>query len=151
MLHNREVQMEVDEIKQQIRDIFDPLCQSIGLNGPIEVFPTHTEFLLGYTSDNIGVQVTVDLSSFFIFVLFFKPAKGTIPFGYQDETGKRQKIYLQEALTEMGIDCYKETKHLQSLGGDYQKCKIMADVLAKLIKTNWQKIYLQLPYLFVDA
>jgi|GEM_PF-4493556 len=129
--------MEIAEIKQQIRKVFDPLAIRLGLDGPIELSLSPTDAHLGYTSEAIGLEVVVDIGDFFIYALLFRPTGDGLPLGYNDETGKRQKLYIQQALKELSIDVSRETEGLQKLGGDYRNCQEMAEKLAHLVEHYW--------------
>lgn len=135
--------MEVKDIKQQIRDVFDPLANKLGLLGPNESKLSHTQFALAYSDERIGIELSIDLSDFFIYALLFIPREDEVPIGYQDSSGYRQKLYLQEALKELSIDCAQETKRLQGLGGNYKNCEEMALELSHLIDKHWTIVYSQ--------
>lgn len=129
--------MKVEEIKKQIRDIFNPLAAKIGLIGPDEYVLSNTQLSFAYSCDKIGLELSIDLSDFFIYALLYKPSHEGIPKGYFDKKGVRQKLYFQEALKEISIDCIQETKELQKLGGNYKNCAEMALKLSNLIGQHW--------------
>lgn len=132
--------MQTSELKENVRDAFDPIARTYGLSGPIETSLATTEFHLGYSNERLGFEITVDLSDFFIYVLIFKPVGNQAPIGYEDESGKRRKLYLQQALKELAIDASKETRALQKLGGDYRNCDKMLAILAPLLWQYWPQI-----------
>ena len=134
--------MEVSQIKQQIRKVFDPLASRLGLDGPIELSLTPTDVHLGYTNTSkaIGLEIEVELIDFFIYALIFRPIGDGLPIGYNDETGKRHKLYVQQALKELSIDVSQETRELQKLGGDYRNCQAMAEKLARLVEHYWPDV-----------
>ena len=134
--------MEIIDIKKQIRQVFDPLANRLSLRGPIEMSLGATDLHFGYLTEAIGVEITVDMSDFFVYALIFRPEENTIPIGYNDSNGVRQKLYLQQALKELGIDVNKETLALQRLGGDWRNCDRMIEILAKLVDENWTQISL---------
>lgn len=149
--------MENDDIIKLVRNIFNPLASRLGLQETSEITKhTTMELILRYLKNNIGVQITIDLSDFFIYVLLFKAEGNSIPIrylnnserGYFDNSGKRTAVYLQTALNELGIDCTKETKKIQELGGNYLNCFAMANILAQLLENNWLYIQSQLRKLF---
>ena len=94
-------------------------------------------------SKDIGLELNVDLADFFIYALLFRPAKGGIAVGYYDVSGRRQQIYVQEALSKMGIDVQDITKKLQQMGGDYRNCHDMLDLLKHMIESNWSTLVLK--------
>lgn len=133
--------MELEEIKQQIKDVFDPLSIRIGLFEIMDSALSYTQFSLFYFNDKIGIELSVDLIDFFIYALLFKPKEHKAPIGYQNKYGQRQKIYFQEALKKLSINCEKETKKLQRLGGNFKNCAEMALELSNLIDKYWPIIY----------
>ena len=132
--------MEISELKKQIREIFDPLAARLGLKGPVEFSLSSSDFHFGYSTEAIGVELTVDMSDFFIYALIYKPTGNCIPIGYNDQTGRRQKLYLQEALKDLSIQTNKETEALQKLAGDYLNCLKMTGILARLLEQNWPQL-----------
>jgi hypothetical protein len=132
--------MEITDIKQQVKEVFDPLAIRLGLNGPIELSLTPTNFHLGYTSHTIGLEIEVEMIDFFVYALLFRPNGNEIPLGYDDENGKRQKLYIQQALKELSIDVNRETHSIQKLGGDYRNCPQMAERLARLVGQYWPEL-----------
>jgi len=142
--------MEVDEIKLIIRSIFDPIARKIGLEGPYEEVHSNFSFSFGYFSNDVGIEVRVDMSDFFIYLLLFKTRQKKIPIGYKDHTGHRQKLYFQEALKELSLGGETETKELQRLGGDFRNCEKMASLLANLLKEKWSLVVSQKTKLFSD-
>ena len=134
--------MEVAQIKLLIRNIFDPLASRLGLDGPIELTLTPSDVHLGYTNlgKEIGLEITVEVIDFFIYALIFRPSGDGLPVGYSDENGKRQKLYIQQALKELSIDISQETRELQTLAGDYRNCQILAEKLAGLVEHYWSDI-----------
>jgi hypothetical protein len=129
--------MEVSEVRKMMRKVFDPLATRLNLDGPIELSLTPTDVHLGYTTNAIGLEIEVETVDFFIYALIFRPSGHGLPLGYNDETGKRHKLYVQQALKELSIDVSRETRELQLLGGDYRNCQEMADKLARLIEHYW--------------
>jgi hypothetical protein len=129
--------MEVEEIKKQILDIFNPIFSKIGLIGPNEINLSNTQFSFTYSNDKIGLELSVDISDFFIYALLYKPSEEGVPRDYFDRNGVRKKLYLQEALKLLSIDCSMETMKLQKLGGNYKNCSEMSSMLADLIDKNW--------------
>ena len=96
--------MELKQIKRQIRSVFDPFLIKLGLYKLNESTLSHTQFSIAYYDDRIGIELSVDLSDFFIYALLFKPEENKVPIGYQDKYGDRKKLYFQEALKELSID-----------------------------------------------
>ena len=140
--------MEIRDIKTAIRLRFDPLAHSLGLKGPNERVHNNVSFSFGYFADDIGLELRIELSDFFIYALIFKAEQGEIPSGYKNNLGERQKLYFQEALKELSLGGEMETKELQRLGGDHRNCEEMASKLAGLIKDKWASIYAQKKRLF---
>jgi hypothetical protein len=132
--------METRDIKRQIRNVFDPLAQKFGLLGFCESNLSNTGFSIAYFCCEMGLELNVDLSDFFIYALLYKPSGQEIPVGYEDASGNRQKIYLQEALKELAIDVGKAKRRLQQLGGDYQNCSEMLTILQRLVEENWHQL-----------
>jgi hypothetical protein len=132
--------MEIQNIREQVREVFDPLTKRLGLNGPIQSSQTSSSFHLGYTSKTIGLEIEVETLDFFIYALLYRPSGDILPVGYNDKTGKRQKLYIQQALKELAIDVSQETCVIQKLGGDYHNCRKVAEMLARLIEQHWQKL-----------
>ena len=132
--------MEVSNIKQQVRDVFDPLAIRLGLNVFVELSQTSTNFHLGYANQRIGLEIEVEMLDFFIYGLLFRPCGSVLPIGYTDSDGKRQKLYVQQALKELSINTNQETHTIQKLGGDYRNCREMAEILARLIEQHWQEL-----------
>jgi hypothetical protein len=129
--------MDISELKQQVRSVFDPLANRLGLIGPTEASIISTEFDLSYSTQTLGLEITVDMSDFFIYALIYRPQGIFPPIGYDDEQGKRHKLYLQQALKELGIDTTRETRALQKLSGNIQNRYEMAGILAQLLERNW--------------
>ena len=130
--------MEIQSIKTEIREIFDPIASMLGLHSYSECSRSNTEFSVAYLAEKVGLELNIDLSDFFIYALLIRPTGGDIPVGYQDDSGRRQKVYLQEALKEVGVDIQEITLKLQRMGGDCQNCSGMLAVLSELIKENWE-------------
>jgi len=135
--------VEIEDIKRQIRDVFDPLAKNLGLQGPYESTLSHTQLSIAYCNDSIGIELSIDLSDFFIYALLYKPVGDQVPIGYQDRSGCRHKLYLQEALKELSIEFSKETKMLQKLGGNYKNCGEMALALSSFIGKHWESVNAQ--------
>lgn len=129
--------MEVSELKQDVRNVFDPLAIRLNLSGLGEASSTTTEFSLGYVAQNLGVQITVDMSDFFIYALLFRPTGDTIPVGYTDASRKPQKLYLQQALKSLSVGTEQETRALRKLAGNHSNCTAMATIIAELIERHW--------------
>ena len=140
--------MEITDIKKQIRQVFDPLANRLSLRGPIEMSLGSMDFHFGYLTEAIGIEIRVDMSDFFVYALVFRPEDNAIPIGYEDGNGVRQKLYLQKALKELGIDVNKETLALQRLGGDWRNCNKMTEILAKLVDEYWTQISMNSKRLF---
>jgi hypothetical protein len=132
--------MEVAELKREVRDVFDPLAVRLNLSGPVETSMATTEFSLGYMGHTLGIQVSVDMSQFFIHVLLFRPSDDKIPIGYTDIDGRTQKVYLQQALKTVSISTEQETQALRKLAGNYMNCTSMAKILADLVEHHWPLI-----------
>jgi hypothetical protein len=132
--------MEVSELKQEIRNVFDPLANKLGLTGPVDMSLASTDFNLSYSTQEIGLELTVDMGDFFIYALIFRPEGSAPPIGYHDENGRRQKMYLQNALEELKIDVSIETRALQKLGGNFENCDEMTRILARLVQQYWLQI-----------
>jgi len=143
--------MEIDEIKSILRSKFDPIAMRIGLEGPYEEVYGHSSFSFGYFSRDLGLEVRVDMSDFFIYVLVFRTQQNNIPIGYKDQAGHRQKLYFQEALKELSLGGQTETKELKRLGGDYRNCEKMASLLATLVEEKWSLVASQKSILFPTA
>ncbi len=97
-------------------------------------------FSLGYFGDDLGLEVLVDMSDFFIYALVFRNRINEIPVGYVDEHGHRQEIYIQEASKDLRNFDDTISKQIQRLGGNYKNCRLMAALLAKLIEQGWPLI-----------
>ncbi|WP_281184373.1 hypothetical protein [Trichlorobacter lovleyi] len=130
--------MEIVDIKQKVNKVFSPVMQKLGLHNFCESDRTTTLFSLAYFSEEVGLELSVDLSDFYIYVLLFKPDGKNIPIGYTDSAGHRQKIYLQEALKILSIDIESINKKLQKLGGNYQNCSEMLAILKVVVEENWE-------------
>jgi hypothetical protein len=129
--------MEIGDIEQQVKMVLDPMASRLGLRGPIRRVFTHTSLSIAYMSGDLGVEINIDLSDFFLFALLFKATGQEIPVGYEDENGRRQKVYLQHALERLGRDVTGATKVLQKLAGDYRNCESMARIISDLLEPNW--------------
>lgn len=101
---------------------------------------SHTQLSIAYSDDRIGLELSIDLSDFFIYALIFKPVGDHVPVGYHDGSGRRHKLYLQQALKELSIDVSKETKRLQELSGNFKNCGEMVLVLSSLIHQYWASV-----------
>ncbi len=132
--------MEAAELLRQVRHVFDPLTERLGLGDPLEVRHSNTNFSIAYAGAEIGLEIDIDIGDFFIYALLFKPSVAGLPVGYRDAQGTRQKLYVQEALSELSFDCKAESLTLQRLGGDYRNCDEMASRLAILVEKNWPAI-----------
>ena len=132
--------MEVQDIKQQIREVFDPIVFGFGLTRTMEPSLTTTSFSLGYADKTLGLEIEVEMIEFFMFALLFRPRVESLPAGEFDEHARRQKMYLQQAMNELSIDVSSETKALQKLRGDYRNCRNMAQILARLISDHWTSL-----------
>ncbi len=109
--------METTELIRQVRHIFDPLSEKLEFGEPLEDRQNNTSFSVAYPGTEVGLQLFIDVSDFFIYALLFKPSVTGLPIGYRDDQGTRQKLYLQEALSELSIDGKAETLALQKLWG----------------------------------
>lgn len=140
--------MEVSDLKKEVEAVFNPAAVKLNLAGPAESSLASTEFSLFYFGDSLGVQVSVDMSQFFIHVLLFRPEGGVLPIGYFDARGKTQKVYLQVGLKSLFINIERETRTLQKLGGDYRNCTTMAKLLADLVVRHWPQLLENAPRWF---
>ena len=129
--------MEVAELKQEVRAVFDPLAIRFSLSGPTEASLATTEFSFGYVAHDLGIQIAVDMCDFFIYVLLFRPVGAEIPLGYTDANGRTQKLYLQQALKSLSINTEQETQALRKLAGNHLNCTAMATILARLLERHW--------------
>lgn len=129
--------MEVAELKRAVRAVFDPVATRLNLSGPVESSLATTEFSLSYMTHNLGIQVAVDMSQFFIHVLLFRHANNEMPVGYTGPDGSIQKIYLQQALKKLSIGTEQETQALRKCAGNHRNCTSMAKILADLLERHW--------------
>ncbi len=129
--------MEIGDIEQQVKIVLDPMASRLGLRGPIRRVFTHTSLSIAYMSSDLGVEINIDLSDFFLYALLFKATGQEIPAGYEDENGRQQKVYLQHALERLGCDVTGATQALQKLAGDHRNCESMARIISDMLEPNW--------------
>jgi hypothetical protein len=139
--------MAIEEIQNIVTKHFEFLVHDLGFRGP-KINSRNVDFSIGYFSDEIGVEIQVELIGFFIFVLLFEPAGDDIPIGYTNPAGKVQKRHLQEILAELSVIKSSGIKELQELGGDYMNCDLLAEKLSTLLHNNWERIMANREQLF---
>lgn len=132
--------MEVDELKQSIQDVFNPIANYFGLKGPIDTAKSNVSFSFAYESSSIGIEVDVEMIQFFIFVSLYCPVDGRLPKTYINSSGTKQRLHLQEALKILAINVDEDTQRLKNLGGKYQNSKEMALIQAQLLQKYWKQI-----------
>lgn len=143
--------MEMSAIQEAIREVFDPVAARLGFVGPEDVSVVSYELNLAYRGQTIGLQLDVTFGPFFIFVLLCRLTPGKdFPVGYDDESGRRQKVHLQHALEELSVDVAKERRELRRLARarDSRNCREMAGILARLLEDNWPRILGDLGVIF---
>jgi hypothetical protein len=123
--------MEVSEIVNEVRDVFDPLAGRLDLSGPVQMSLATTEFSLIYSGRSLAVEVSIDMSQFFIHVLLFRPSDSGISVDYN------KQVYLQQALEALSVNVEQETRSLRKLGGNHLNCKAMAKLQAELLERYW--------------
>lgn len=128
---------DIQSIKSQIDGSLRPLADRLGLHTLLESKRSHTVFSIAFASEDLGLELNVDLADFFIYALLFKPSGGEVPVGNQDASGNRQKIYVQEALKQLGVDISGATQKLQQLGGDHRNCSEMLALIRELVEDHW--------------
>jgi len=129
----------VDELAKVVQSEFDSVAQNLNLKGPV-LEKENMYFTLGYFGNSLGLQVSVDLSPFFVFALVFRDASGSsIPVGYVDNAGARQKRYIQDAMEILGLPYEKEDAELKRLGGDWKNSEAMVSILAQLLRRSWSQ------------
>lgn len=131
---------EIHNIRSQIVELFGPLAKTLGLHTYMERKLSNTVFSIGYASGKLGIELNVDLADFFIYAILFKPAENEIPVSPHDSAGNKQKIYVQEALKELGVEISMPTQRLQQLGGDYRNCHEMLVVINDMIENYWENL-----------
>ncbi len=132
--------MDVEQAVQIAGSVFDPLAQRLRLRGPHRTSYSHSVVSLSYQTEGIGLEIEIDMFSFFMFVLLFRPQGDAPPVGYRDDRGRRQTLYLQEALRELGIDTAQEDDLLRQLKGNAGHCEAMATTLAAMVERTWEAV-----------
>lgn len=123
-----------DGVVQEVRAVFDPLAQRLGLGRP-DVVRRNTEFSLRYFGEDLSLSVRVELMDFFIVPMVF--CGDVEPIDLDDSRGCR-KMHVHTALEKLGVcDGGERQQRAQRLGGDYRNCTEMAKVLAELVEYGW--------------
>jgi hypothetical protein len=131
--------MEISDIVKLVRNEFDPVASKLGLGGPL-VDDSGRELSLAYFGEGIGLEIAVDMYEFFVFALVFRANGHSVPRGYEDDKGKRQKFYVQEVLSKLGLSNEGIDGRLQRMRGKWSNCTAMASALAELVEKNWSQI-----------
>jgi len=129
--------MDKSELKSKVRAVFDAVAHELCLVSRREQDVSNTVFEIQYFSPDVGIEVSVDMADFFIYLLIGKPDVQGLPASYYDDRGCRCKLYVQEALKMLGVDVRTVTRQLHLLGGDVGNCDEMLQVLRGLLKSNW--------------
>lgn len=141
----------IQDIKSQIHELFDPLAEKLGLHTFFESEQSQTVFSIAFASDDLGLELNVDLADFFVYAMLFRPVGTVLPIGYQDSFGNRQKLYVQEALKELGVEIGDTTHRLQQLGGDRRNCSGMLVIIKEMVEVNWSALKADRARLFGDT
>lgn len=128
---------EIHDIKSQIIEVFGPLAGRLGLHTHMERELSNTVVSIGFAAKYLGFELNVDLADFFIYAILFRPTEGEIPVGTHDAAGNRKKIYIQEALKQLGFEITKTTQRLQRLGGDHRNCFEMLTIIKDMVENHW--------------
>lgn len=139
--------MTTEDIIQTVLENFDFLIRELDFGNP-DITRHNISFSIAYIRDDLGVEIQVELSQFFIFVLLFKPCGNKVPIGYKDSLGITQKRYLQEILLQLSVITSLEIKEIQQLGKDYRNCDALASKLSNLLRKNWENIMVHKEHLF---
>jgi hypothetical protein len=139
---------EIIDIVIELKEFFDPIAKKLGMIELPILKHTYMDYSFAYLQKEIGIEINIDLSYFFIYLLVFKPKDEKVPIGYEDEFGNPQLVYIKDALKKIEIDNSKKTKELQKLGGNYKNCMSMANIYAALLEDNWEMIKLKANIIF---
>ena len=142
--------MEVTELKNKIIDLVDPVFRGLGLSGPFEYSIASTDLHLAYMSDDVGLEIIIEMADFFVFAMIFHPKEKTVPIGYHDESGRRQKLYLQQALNKLSANGSSYNEQMSAFRVDSKNYKEFISLVINIIEQNWLAIVENKSCLFPD-
>lgn len=129
--------VNISEALQKVVIAFDKLAVSLGLDQRTNSGAIHTRSFAWFSSE-LGFELQIDTHQFFIFLLIVCPVDGVIPVGMDDFQGRRFKLYLHQALDDLGSA--HELRALQKMGNNVENCDEMLRILTQLLENHWRQI-----------
>jgi hypothetical protein len=132
--------MDMQDLIAEVRSLFDPVAARLGLGSGVATRSRHSDFSVVYLGSPIGLQIEVEAAEPFIGALAFRPRDGACPVGYEDDSGRRQKMYIQTAAQVLGQNLTAQNATIRKIESDRrnpQRIVQVAQLLAPMTERLW--------------